>query len=86
MDRMLSRSTSGDVLQNQRRGPQISGEGLLTLTLDNGQQDDDDEEEEGDVEDDTVKLVLVARWVLNLIANAPAGTHPDIHVEQVTLF
>lgn len=57
----------------------------LEFTLDDGQKDDDDEEEEGDVKKDTVELIRVTGWVLDLIPNAPSCSHPNIHVEQVTL-
>lgn len=51
------------------------------LTLDDGQEDDNDEEEEGDVKKDSVELVGVTGWILNLIPNAPSCSHPDVHVE-----
>lgn len=55
------------------------------LTLDDRQEDDDDEEEKGDVEKDAVKLVGVAGRVLDLIPYTPSRSHPDVHVEEVTL-
>lgn len=55
------------------------------LTLDDGQKDYDDEEEEGDVENDAVDLVLIARRVLNLVADPSACSDANIHMEHVTL-
>ena len=55
------------------------------LTLDDGQEDDDDEEEEGDVEDYALHLKLVAGRVVDLVADAPPGTDPHVHVEHVAL-
>lgn len=57
----------------------------MRFTLNDGQQNDDDEEEEGDVEDDAVNLVLVARGILDLITDAAARTHTHVHVEHVAL-
>lgn len=54
---------------------------MLELTLDNGQEDDNDEEEEGDVKKDTVELIGVTSWVLDLIPNASSCPHPNVHVE-----
>lgn len=49
------------------------------------QQDDNHEEEEGDVEDDPIDLVLVTRWVLDLVADATSSSHTHVHVEHVAL-
>lgn len=56
------------------------------LTLNDGQEDDDDEEEEGDVKKDTVELIGITGWILNLIPNASSRSHSNVHVEQVTLW
>lgn len=55
------------------------------LTLYDGQKDDDHKEEERDVKDDAVDLILISRWVFNLITNAPSSTDAHVHVEHVTL-
>lgn len=53
----------------------------LKLTLDDGQEDDNDEEEKGDVKQNTVELVGVTSWVLDLVSDAPSCSNPNIHVE-----
>lgn len=55
------------------------------LTLNDGQQDYDDKEEKCDVKDHTLHLKLISSGVLDLIADAPAGTHANVHVEHVAL-
>lgn len=56
------------------------------LTLDNSQEDNNDEEEKGDVEKDAVELVGVSGRVLDLVPYASTCPHPDVHVEEVTLW
>lgn len=58
---------------------------LMGHTLNDSQQDNDDKEEESDVKHHSVELVFIASWVFYFISNATAGTHTDIHVEQVAL-
>ena len=53
-----------------------------SLTLDDGEEDDDDEEEEADVEEDPEALVLVAVGRLDLVADAAAGAHALVEVED----
>ncbi len=56
-----------------------------SLTLDDGQEDYNDKEEEGDVKDDAIDLILVTRWVLNLVTDPSTCSHTYIHVEHVAL-
>ncbi len=58
---------------------------MFKLTLDDGQKDDNDEEEKGDVKKDAVELIGVTSGVLDLVTYAPSCSHPNIHVEKVTL-
>lgn len=45
------------------------------ITLNNGQENDNNEKEEGDVEKDTVCLVVVAIWWSNFITDTTTGSH-----------
>lgn len=56
-----------------------------SLTLDDGQKDYNDKEEEGDVKDDAIDLILVTRWVFNLVTDPSTCSHTYIHVEHVAL-
>lgn len=61
---------------------------ILTVwggTLYDSQQDNNHKEEKGDVKQNTVEFIRVARGVLDFISNTSTSTDANVHVKQVTL-